>query len=106
MVNASTSKSESAGIINFPLYHIFHFEKLTFLQADTWKPAWLYREIMDIDFPHSSKLSLNSKVKSPTHTALHPHLAYIMEDTLNIRNNTKYIHELSRDQLKVPFNWL
>jgi hypothetical protein len=79
-------------------------------QADKWNPERLYREIMAIDFQHSQRLtlvqpaedSLPQKREMGHRHSLHPHLACIIEETLNVRKKNEYMRrQATGDQHKV-----
>jgi len=62
---------------------------------------------MAIDFQHSKQLTLVQPVEGspqPTtghHQPLHPHLACIIEETLNVHNNSEYMRKICGDQCEV-----
>jgi hypothetical protein len=62
---------------------------------------------MAIDFQHSKRLTLVQPVEgSPQPTTddrqpLHPRLACIIEETLNVRNNSEYMRKICGDQCEV-----
>jgi hypothetical protein len=62
---------------------------------------------MAINFQHSKKLcfSTTPTVRKPGCTILTPHLSCIIEETLKVHSNKKYMQNISADQLKVNV-WL